>query len=60
MKILELTLHSTDLDAQRIVYSEKLGMEVVEISNEEIMIKSGMTKLRFRRAEQQFYYHYCF
>ncbi len=60
MKILELTLPSTNLDSQERLYKETFGFPCTRESETRLSISCGATVLNFIAADRQFYFHYCF
>jgi catechol 2,3-dioxygenase-like lactoylglutathione lyase family enzyme len=61
MEIIELTLHTTNLEDTARYYSNVLGMQVTHIDNEEISIAAGKTQLRFAAAKEgNPLYHFAF
>ncbi len=60
MKILELTLPSTDLDRQERLYKDTFGFSCTRESETKLRIECGANVLNFVAAKRQFYFHYCF
>ncbi len=60
MRIHELTLPSTQLEAQFEMYSNRLGFACEWVDRGRMRVKCGATSLNFVRAQRQFYFHYCF
>ncbi|WP_034259800.1 VOC family protein [Aequorivita capsosiphonis] len=60
MKIRELTLHTTLIDAQKKFYGEKLGLQVVHSNEKEIAFKLGKTILKFIKTAKSKPYHFAF
>lgn len=60
MKIVELTLPTTNIDRQQTVFSEILGFPCNRQSESQLSIECGATSLNFTASDRQFYYHYCF
>ncbi|MEZ6097318.1 MAG: hypothetical protein R3C03_24355, partial [Pirellulaceae bacterium] len=60
MKILELTLPSTNLDAQQQVFGGMLGFRNQRVDEQPLEIVVGDSVLRFVSAARQFYFHYSF
>lgn len=60
MKILELNLPSTNLDAQEMLFRERLGFECKRTAHDRLTIKSGANRLHFTKSDTQYYFHYCF
>ena len=60
MEILELTIPSTNIEGQRLLFSQTLGFQVELISNDHIAVSCGNTRLCFVQSGEQFLFHYCF
>ncbi len=60
MKIIEVTLPSTNIDAQEKCFAEVLGFACERKSSTELSVLCGANLLKFVEARQQFYFHYCF
>ena len=60
MKILELTLPSTNLSAQEKLFAETFGFDCEKESTNQLGINCGANVLRFVASDKQFYFHYCF
>ncbi|MGO3182880.1 MAG: VOC family protein [Aequorivita sp.] len=60
MKIIELTLYSTQIDAQKKFYGEKLGLEIIHSNEKGVSIKIGKTILRFIQKSVSKPYHFAF
>lgn len=60
MEILELTLPSTNIEAQHHLFSQSLGFQVERISDDQIAVNCGQTKLRFEESPEPSVFHYCF
>ncbi len=60
MKIKELTLYTTQIEAQRKFYCNTLGVEILHSSEKEIAFKMGNSILRFIKKEESMPYHFAF
>lgn len=59
MKILELTLPSSNLDKQEHLFRNVLGFQCSRIDHGQLTIQCGANTLNFVAAERQFCFHYC-
>ena len=60
MRILELTLPSTNLSAQAETFGARLGFDVDQLNEDHLRIEAGLTRLNFVRSDRQYPFHYCF
>ncbi|MBZ0282823.1 MAG: VOC family protein [Anaerolineae bacterium] len=60
MRIVELRLHTADLNAQRAFYAETLGLPLLDSSSEMLTFQAGNTRLIFERDSQAGPYHFGF
>ncbi len=60
MKIKSLTLFTNKLSNQKDFYTKTLGFELLGNEKDGFTIQVGFTKLKFKRSEEDFKYHYCF
>jgi catechol 2,3-dioxygenase-like lactoylglutathione lyase family enzyme len=60
MKIIELTIFTNKLKEQMDFYSKTLGFKVISKNNFEFEVQIGYSKLKFKKSEIDFKYHYCF
>lgn len=60
MKILELTLPSTNLDEQAQFFGELLGFRCNRSERNRLDVQCGANQLSFVSSDHQYYFHYCF
>ncbi|WP_010521895.1 VOC family protein [Aquimarina agarivorans] len=60
MKIKELILQTTNVEAEKDFYSDVLGFPIKQASQTHFTIKVGWTLLTFKYASKAQNYHYCF
>lgn len=60
MKISELILYTTKIDAQKKFYSETLGLETLHSNGQEVSFKIGKTVLKFIKKSKSKPYHFAF
>ncbi|WP_420575231.1 VOC family protein [Ekhidna sp.] len=59
MKIKELTLYTSKLKEVEPFYTDLLGIELLDSSQDSIKLKVGETNLIFEQSEQSMYYHFA-
>ena len=59
MKIKELTLYTSKLKEVESFYTDLLGIELLDSSQDSIKLKVGETNLIFEHSEQSMYYHFA-
>ena len=60
MKIIEVTLPTTNIDSQEHCFSKRLGFTCKRKNANELLVHCGGNLINFVRAQRQFYFHYCF
>jgi len=60
MKILELSLYSSNIAAQKDFYENVLGFELLDNQKKSFVVQVGTTRLEFVESEISYKYHYCF
>lgn len=60
MKIKELTLYTTQIDAQKQFYSNTLGLEILKSDENEIIFKIGKSDLKVIQKPKSEPYHFAF
>ena len=60
MEIKKLQLHSKNITKQLHFFKNVLGFEAEKLSEDEILIHTGLTALHFKSANSNYVYHYAF
>lgn len=60
MRIVELTLFSHNLEAQKQFYQSVFGVDFYEDSVDHFSFQAGWTKVTFRKSNIKTVYHYCY
>jgi len=60
MKIKELSLYTTQIDAQKRFYGDTIGLEILQSNEKEIVFNTGHSILRFKKKATSNPYHFAF
>ena len=60
MEIKKLYLYSKDITKQFHFFKNVLGFKVEQLSDDEIMVHSGLNQVYFKNADTDYVYHYAF
>lgn len=60
MKFKKLKLFTEKLESQLKFYTETLGFQLLDKTDNSFSVKAGWSELTFEKSEIEYYYHYCF